>query len=177
MENIVPDVILELIRANSVLDEPLVIPSERISGHNQPLDPANLSLLDVIRISDLAMRRIISMAKQISLFMGLGQEDQLALLKGGLTELLILRGAMVFDPRKDAWRHQIYCLPKANELNILGAAGSQSASGALNGQPNDMNLVHLTVDILKQAQEQQHYVEHKKMDPYLKILSKILTTP
>ena len=41
-----------------------------------------LSLLDVVRISDLAMRRIISMAKKLNMFMSQMQSDQIAILKG-----------------------------------------------------------------------------------------------
>uniref|UniRef100_A0A915EAW5 Nuclear hormone receptor HR96 n=1 Tax=Ditylenchus dipsaci TaxID=166011 RepID=A0A915EAW5_9BILA len=81
----------ELQHANTILDAPLIVSLNNFP-HTNKVDPFNLSLLDVVRISDLAMRRIISMAKQLSTFMGLIQEDQIALLKGGLTELLILRG-------------------------------------------------------------------------------------
>lgn len=46
------------------------------------LDPNEMSLMTVVRISDLAMRRIIAMAKKLSTFMSIRQEDQIALLKG-----------------------------------------------------------------------------------------------
>lgn len=32
------------------------------------------------------------------------QEDQLALLKGGCTEMMILRSALTYDPEKDLWK-------------------------------------------------------------------------
>jgi len=32
------------------------------------------------------------------------QEDQVALLKGGCTEILILRSAMTYDPDTDLWK-------------------------------------------------------------------------
>lgn len=42
----------------------------------------DLSLMDVVRMADLALRRIIDMAKEISSFRELSQDDQIALLKG-----------------------------------------------------------------------------------------------
>ncbi|KAE9553399.1 hypothetical protein FO519_003409 [Halicephalobus sp. NKZ332] len=116
----------ELIQANHILTMPM-----NIGARNE----GELSLLDVVRISDLAMRRIISMAKKLHMFMAQTQGDQIGILKGGLSELLILRGVMVFDPSQDIWKHQIYTGSK--ELKI-------------------------TVDILQKTPEQKHYAEHKK---------------
>lgn len=71
-------------------------------------------LMDVINLTDIAIRRIIQMAKQIAAFKRLCQEDQIALLKGnclpyigfpfyfnfivflgGCIELMILRGVVI----------------------------------------------------------------------------------
>ena len=53
------------------------------------MDSNELGFNDVVRISDLAMRRIISMAKQLSMFMKLSQKDQIAILKGKSTNIQI----------------------------------------------------------------------------------------
>lgn len=99
------------------------------------LDTSNdLSLRTVVRISDLAMRRIIAMAKLLSGFQKMYQADQIALLKGGLSELLILRGLMCFDATKGSWAHSIF-------------AGDRPIS--------------LQVDILKKTPEEQHYEIHR----------------
>uniref|UniRef100_A0A914E7U1 Uncharacterized protein n=1 Tax=Acrobeloides nanus TaxID=290746 RepID=A0A914E7U1_9BILA len=118
----------ELIKANGILKAPL-----ELSLKN--LDSNELGFNDVVRISDLAMRRIISMAKQLSMFMKLSQKDQIAILKGSLSELLILRGVMVFDSTKDIWNHDIY---------------------------NGNNPIRINVEVLKLSPEEKHYVEHKK---------------
>lgn len=44
------------------------------------------------------------MAKKINAFKNMCQEDQVALLKGGCTEMMILRSAMNFDPTKQTWK-------------------------------------------------------------------------
>lgn len=64
-------------------------------------DPA---LVDVINLTAVAIRRLIKMAKKINAFKNMCQEDQVALLKGGCTEMMILRSAMNFDPTKQSWK-------------------------------------------------------------------------
>lgn len=81
----------ELLRANNILKEPL--PSNAISNPTQ--------LLDVIKMTDFAIRRLISMSKKISSFKNLCQEDQIALLKGGCTEMMVLRSVMSFNEEKE----------------------------------------------------------------------------
>lgn len=44
------------------------------------------------------------MAKKINAFKNMCQEDQVALLKGGCTEIMILRSAMNYDPKKQTWK-------------------------------------------------------------------------
>ncbi|XP_076651655.1 nuclear hormone receptor HR96 [Halictus rubicundus] len=63
-------------------------------------DPA---LLDVINLTAIAIRRLIKMAKKINAFKNMCQEDQIALLKGGCTEMMILRSAINYDAEKDTW--------------------------------------------------------------------------
>ena len=57
----------------------------------------------MINLTDLAIKRIIKMAKQITPFINMCQEDQIALLKGGCTELMILRSIISYNPEKNSW--------------------------------------------------------------------------
>lgn len=82
----------ELVMANEILKMPL-----SCWVH----DP---NLLDVINMTDLAIRRLIKMSTRISGFKILCQNDQIALLKGGCTELMILRSVMLYDPDKECWK-------------------------------------------------------------------------
>jgi nuclear receptor subfamily 1 group I len=72
------------------------------------LQPSDVSgdptLLNVINLTDIAIRRIIKMAKKLAAFKTLCQEDQIALLKGGCTELMILRSVMTYDADKGCWK-------------------------------------------------------------------------
>jgi hypothetical protein len=101
----------------------------------QQLDSgAEISLITVVRISDLAMRRIIAMAKLLNAFRQIDNQDQIALLRGGLSELLILRGLMVFDSNKGAWTHNIF-------------SGDRQ--------------IRVHVDVLKKTPEEEHFEIHK----------------
>lgn len=110
----------ELIIANEILKMPLIF------GVPDP------SLLDVINMTDHAIRRLIKMSKKINGFKTLCQDDQIALLKGGCTELMILRSVMSYDPEKDCWH---------------GPQGPKTMS--------------IKVDILKEAKGNV-YEEHKR---------------
>ncbi|CAN7987026.1 unnamed protein product [Ixodes hexagonus] len=83
--------ILELATANEVLKVPLACDPEP-------------SLVDVINMTDHAIRRLIKMSKRIAAFKSLCQEDQVALLKGGSTELMLLRSVMSYDAERDCWK-------------------------------------------------------------------------
>ncbi|XP_011499161.1 PREDICTED: nuclear hormone receptor HR96 [Ceratosolen solmsi marchali] len=98
----------ELIVANKALLAPLddditnLVGEEcRFKGNSGQSDPM---LLDVINLTAIAIRRLIKMSKKINAFKNMCQEDQLALLKGGCTEMMILRSAINYDPDRDIWK-------------------------------------------------------------------------
>lgn len=47
------------------------------------------------------------MAKKINAFKNMCQEDQLALLKGGCIEMMILRSLMQYDENENEWKVSI----------------------------------------------------------------------
>ncbi|SPP80352.1 nuclear hormone receptor HR96 [Drosophila guanche] len=64
----------------------------------------NPKLLQLINLTAVAIKRLIKMAKKISAFRDMCQEDQVALLKGGCTEMMIMRSAMIYDDDRNAWK-------------------------------------------------------------------------
>lgn len=70
-------------------------------------------LLKVINLTAVAIRRLIKMSKRISGFKKMCQEDQIALLKGGCTEMMILRSVMQYDSDKAFWK-----IPSMNTANL-----------------------------------------------------------
>lgn len=69
----------------------------------RPDEPSRESvqdMSDLVNIAEISIRRVIEMVKKIYAFKRLAQVDQIALLKGGCIELLILRGAQSFDADK-----------------------------------------------------------------------------
>lgn len=96
-------------------------------------DPA---LVDVINLTAVAIRRLIKMAKKINAFKNMCQEDQVALLKGGCTEMMILRSAMNFDLTKQTWKVskqeflkeiciKLYCLKSKKVLYLKEVENKQ----------------------------------------------------
>ena len=60
----------------------------------------NASIIDVVNIAEVSVRRVIDMSKKIKSFKALSQADQIGLLKGGSIELLIIRSVITFDRDK-----------------------------------------------------------------------------
>lgn len=67
----------------------------------QPL--ATPSGIDFLNMADTSVRRLVKMAKHLTVFRSFDQEDQIALLKGAVVEVLILRSAKMFDASTKAW--------------------------------------------------------------------------
>ncbi|XP_046993506.1 nuclear hormone receptor HR96 [Schistocerca americana] len=97
----------ELIVANKALHDPLDDDISALVGDDcrfkASVNEAPV-LLDVINLTAVAIRRLIKTAKKINAFKNMCQEDQVALLKGGCTEILMLRSAMSYDPDNHIWK-------------------------------------------------------------------------
>ena len=76
--------------------------------NNAFLVKANLqepnSTVTFINLAESSVRRLVKMVKNIGYFKKLEQKDQIALLKGGVVEILIMRSSKYFDPETKSWR-------------------------------------------------------------------------
>ncbi|XP_023337390.1 nuclear hormone receptor HR96 isoform X2 [Eurytemora carolleeae] len=90
----------ELCIASKSLDEPFKEDEQHVVINFQ-MEP---KLISVLNLTNLAVKRIINMTKQISAFANLCQEDQLVLLKGGCLELMLLRSVLSFNSEKNTWQ-------------------------------------------------------------------------
>ncbi|TRY77053.1 hypothetical protein TCAL_07089, partial [Tigriopus californicus] len=106
----------ELFMASRSLVEPLDLEKSPFSN----ADPKNL--ISVVNLTDLAIKRIIRMAKKINPFITMCQEDQIALLKGGCTELMILRSVINYNPDKNSWRIPSKDRPREVNMELLKEA-------------------------------------------------------
>ena len=104
----------ELFVASRALVEPL-------DAEREPMDqPKNL--ISVINLTDLAIKRIIRMAKKITPFINMCQEDQVALLKGGCTEIMVLRSVINYNPDKNSWLLPSKDRPREVSMELLKEA-------------------------------------------------------
>lgn len=67
-------------------------------------NPQDPQLLTLINLTAIAVKRLIKMVKQLSSFNNMCQDDQVALLKGGCTEMMILRSIIQYDVDHSTWK-------------------------------------------------------------------------
>uniref|UniRef100_W8C454 Nuclear hormone receptor HR96 n=1 Tax=Ceratitis capitata TaxID=7213 RepID=W8C454_CERCA len=79
----------------------LMMGDERVKPEEAQQDP---KLLHVINLTAVAIKRLIKMAKKIGVFRDMCQEDQVALLKGGCTEMMIMRSVLTYDNNRNTWK-------------------------------------------------------------------------
>ena len=58
---------------------------------------------ELFNIADGFVRRIIKVVKQLNFFRSIHKDDQIALLKGSVVEVMVLRSAVNFDVKTEAW--------------------------------------------------------------------------
>lgn len=90
---------LELVRLKELSDAEATVQGVRDST----VDPKNPSLLDIVKMTDHAIRKFINMSKKLTGFRTLCEQDQIALLKGAAPELMILRSVMAYNQENDYW--------------------------------------------------------------------------
>lgn len=100
----------ELSVATTVLKDPLARITSEATG-----------LVDALKMTDQAIRRLIKMSKKINAFKSLCQHDQIALLKAGCTEIIILRSVVSFNFEREYWAIVHVCIQSMrlsfNDLN------------------------------------------------------------
>ncbi|GMS95911.1 hypothetical protein PENTCL1PPCAC_18086, partial [Pristionchus entomophagus] len=123
--------LIELLRANEGLRMPLADLKKEV-----------YTILDAVKCAEIAVRRMIMMAKNLKPFCELPNLDQMTLIKGGAVEMMILRGAMIYDPHNRAWKYNL----------TQGVGASEDAA------PLQMEM---SLDILKGAGS-EHFMAHHK---------------
>ncbi|EGT59450.1 hypothetical protein CAEBREN_31767 [Caenorhabditis brenneri] len=65
---------------------------------------ANKSPADIMNIMDVTMRRFVKVAKGVPAFRDVSQEGKFCLLKGGMIEMLTVRGVTRYDPSTNSFK-------------------------------------------------------------------------
>ncbi|CCD63762.1 Nuclear hormone receptor family member nhr-8 [Caenorhabditis elegans] len=124
-----------------VLNEDEITLLEELHVQNEPLNAPLIqwhnpkSIDGVFRIIEEALRRIVNMACQLSLFRELHVDDRKNLLKSGFGELLIVRGLMAYDKSDNSWNHS------------FGVRGK----------------MEVKVEVLKNPKLEEHYKAHMNL--------------
>ncbi|CAH0597576.1 unnamed protein product [Chrysodeixis includens] len=101
----------ELIVANKALNAPidddvsqLVGDTACTAGFKEGDGKHDPRLITIVNLTAVAIRRFIKMAKKINAFKNMCEEDQVALLKGGCIEMMVLRSTMTYDGQGNQWK-------------------------------------------------------------------------
>ncbi|KHN80444.1 Nuclear hormone receptor family member nhr-48 [Toxocara canis] len=91
---------LDIVRdAFACMNEPIEDPRKAACLKKPDHNPT-----DILNIMDITMRRLVKMAKKLPSFNDLSQDGKFALLKGGMVEMLTMRGVTRFDMDQKCWR-------------------------------------------------------------------------
>ncbi|XP_052749032.1 nuclear hormone receptor HR96 [Galleria mellonella] len=100
----------ELIVANKTLHAPIdddlsqLIGDASSAGLKESDGKHDPRLIKIVNLTAVAIRRFIKMAKKINAFKNMCEEDQVALLKGGCIEMMVLRSTMNYDGQRKQWK-------------------------------------------------------------------------
>lgn len=89
----------ELVESFASIELPVITKTVKEDDDNN--DDENLSFL--ASMTELAVERLINWCKRLSSFRSLCQNDQIALLKGGSMEMLLIKCSQTFSVDTDAW--------------------------------------------------------------------------
>ncbi|XP_063369196.1 nuclear hormone receptor HR96 [Cydia amplana] len=100
----------ELIVANKALHAPIdddmsqLVAADCTSNLKDGDGVHDPRLVTIVNLTAIAIRRFIKMAKKINAFKNMCEEDQVALLKGGCIEMMVLRSTMTYDGQMNQWK-------------------------------------------------------------------------
>ncbi|XP_030030866.1 nuclear hormone receptor HR96 isoform X2 [Manduca sexta] len=96
----------ELIVANKALNAPIDDDISQIveSASPETVGEHDPRLIKLVNLTAVAIRRLIKIAKKINAFKNMCEEDQVALLKGGCIEMMVLRSTMTYDGQRNHWK-------------------------------------------------------------------------
>lgn len=101
---------------------------------------------EVFNIADGFVRRIIKVAKQLDFFRSVDKEDQIALLKGSVVEIMMLRSAVNFDVKTETWNlSTINCIKPTESTSASNTSPSSSENQSNNSfmPPSGLNINQL----------------------------------
>lgn len=131
-----------LLEMNKAHDNSSFLSSTQTKLKNLPKNPT-----EVFNIADGFVRRIIKVAKQLSYFRSIDKDDQIALLKGSVVEIMMLRSAVNFDIKTETWNlNTTSCIKKPTSSDTASVASSPGSAGSLS-EPFDFSAPPSGLDI------------------------------
>lgn len=102
---------------------------------------------EVFNVADGFVRRIIKVAKQLEYFRAIEKDDQIALLKGSVVEIMMIRSAVNYDVKTETWNlSTVSCIKHTNpssDASSPGSSDSQSKESDPSTSPAGLNIEEL----------------------------------
>ncbi|OWF55407.1 vitamin D3 receptor-like isoform X2 [Mizuhopecten yessoensis] len=148
MPEINRSVLRELLRANEQ--------SAFLANTSTEIKSIPTNATEFINVAEGFVRRVIKLAKNIEFFKMVTKEDQIALLKGSVTEIMMLRSAVNYDVATESWNLSTKTCLKNDQANSTSLPGKEPLGTSLphssqtsnvaandNNHPADLDLTKL----------------------------------
>lgn len=146
--------------------------TEFLASTSSSLKNVPKNTTEFVNIAEVFVRKIIKLAKYIEFFKMVGKDDQIALLKGSVVEIMMLRSAVNYDVATESWSlNTKACISRSKPSSTVTSAmnspstpeSASSSSGdnpLFSGNGMDMGMINamrerarmmgLDVDALRQ---------------------------
>ena len=105
---------------------------------------------EVFNIADGFVRRIIKVAKQLEFFRSIDKDDQIALLKGSVVEIMMLRSAVNFNVKTETWTlNTSSCIVKKGSSSSGGSSEASSPSPNCTTGSHDLSKGNMDIESLR----------------------------
>ncbi|XP_046552852.1 nuclear hormone receptor HR96-like isoform X2 [Haliotis rubra] len=95
--------------------------SQFLSGTTTSLKLIPSNPTEFVNVAEGFVRRVIKVAKNIAFFKELCKDDQIALLKGSVVDIMMLRSAVNYDPYTESWSlSTMNCLIQGSTSDNIG---------------------------------------------------------
>ena len=133
-----------MLEMNNAYENSSFLSNTQTKLKNLPSNPT-----EVFNVADGFVRRIIKVAKQLEFFRTIDKEDQIALLKGSVVEIMMLRSAVNFNVKTETWTlNTSSCIVKTGSSSSEASSEASSPSACPNlGSQQNISMPKPNMDI------------------------------
>lgn len=140
------------------IDRTIILELQRANEESAFLAPTQTDIKSIpttatefLNVADGFVRRTIKLAKNIEFFKMISKEDQIALLKGSMVEIMMLRSAINYNVKSESWSLSTKnCLTTPTATATAPSPLSSSQSNRMTGQDSELSVIRATDSAVKE---------------------------